>query len=47
MQSPTTFDMMPFLLGLKGPAQCVDMSAAPLRVNIFPRDGSQPVVSTA
>ena len=43
-QSPTSFDMLPFMLGTKGPAQCVDMRAGPLRVNVVPRDGRNPVV---
>ena len=45
MQSPTAFDMMPYLLGLKGPAQCVDLSADPLRINVVPRDGGEHIVS--
>ena len=45
VQSPTAFDMMPYLLGMKGPAQCVDLSDDDLRVNVFPRDGGQPIVS--
>ena len=44
MQSPTSFDMIPFLLGMKGPAQCVEMTTGPLRINIVPRDGRPPMV---
>lgn len=45
VQSPTAFDMMPYILGQKGPAQCVDLSDGPLRLNLVPRDGGEPLVS--
>ena len=41
-----SMDMASYILGLKGPAQCVEVLAEqPMKVHIVPRDGSSPQVS--
>ena len=40
-----TFDMPPYLLGAKGPAQCVEIQAGkPMRIYLVPRNGAPPQV---
>ena len=42
------FDMPPYLLGVKGPAQCVEIQPdSPMRIYLVPRDGSEPQVPTS
>ena len=43
-RAPTTFDPIPFVLGQKGPAECIGFdSSQPAIVYIVPRDGSEAV----
>lgn len=39
VQNDMDFDMLPYLGGLKGPAQCIKFSAKPMKVHVVPRDG--------
>ena len=34
-----------YLLGLRGPAQCVNFDDGPMKVHLVPRDGGKPVAS--
>ena len=34
-----------YLLGLKGPAQCVNFDEGPMKVHLIPRNGGKPIVS--
>lgn len=44
-KAPTTFDPLPFVLGQKGPAECIGFDASqPAVVYLVPRDGSSEVV---
>ena len=36
-----------YLLGLKGPAQCVNFEDGPMKVHLVPRNGDKPIVSLA
>ena len=43
-QAPTTFDPIPFLLGMKGPASCIRFDGSkPATLYLVPRDGMKPV----
>lgn len=39
VQNDMDFDMLPYLGGLKGPAQCIKFSTNPMKVHVIPRDG--------
>ena len=34
-----------YLLGLRGPAQCVNFDDGPMKVHLVPRDGGKPMAS--
>lgn len=34
-----------YLLGLRGPAQCVNFDDGPMKVHLVPRNGGKPMVS--
>ena len=34
-----------YLLGLKGPAQCVNFDDGPMKIHLIPRKGGKPIVS--
>ncbi|MEQ9368208.1 MAG: carotenoid oxygenase family protein [Coleofasciculus chthonoplastes F3-SA18-01] len=43
-QNPVTYNPVPFLLGLKGAGQCVELKAnAPTRILVIPRHGNKPM----
>jgi all-trans-8'-apo-beta-carotenal 15,15'-oxygenase len=43
-QAPTTFDPIPFLLGQKGPAECIGYDVSkPALIHLIPRDPALPV----
>ena len=45
MQNPTKFAMLHYLLGLKGPAQCVEIvKDAEMTIHMVPRFGGKPLV---
>lgn len=44
VQSATTFDMVPFLLGRQGPAQSLNMTNDPMQIYLVPRNGDKPIV---
>ena len=46
VQHALAFDMPPYLLGHKGPAQCIHFTEAPMKVHLVPRAGGTPQVST-
>ena len=35
-----------FLLGRQGPAQCLNMTDAPMNIHLVPRNGDKPMVSS-
>ncbi|KAK9823367.1 hypothetical protein WJX72_002263 [[Myrmecia] bisecta] len=46
-QNSCSFAMVPYLLGIKGPAQCVELTDAPMKIFLVPRDASKPKVVEA
>ena len=36
--------MAPYLLGFKGPAQCIEFEQKPMKVHVVPRSGAAPQV---
>ena len=44
MQHALSFDMPPYLLGFKGPAQCIEFEQKPMKVHVVPRSGAAPQV---
>jgi len=36
--------MAPYLLGFKGPAQCIEFEQKPMKVHVVPRFGAKPQV---
>ena len=36
--------MPPYLLGFKGPAQCIEFEQKPMKVHVVPRSGAAPQV---
>lgn len=34
--------MPPYLLGFKGPAQCIEFEQKPMKVHVVPRSGAAP-----
>ena len=36
--------MAPYLLGFKGPAQCIEFEQKPMKVHVVPRSGAKPQV---
>jgi hypothetical protein len=38
-QNDMDFDMLPYLGGMKGPAQCIKFTTTPMKVHIVPRSG--------
>ncbi len=45
-QNDLKFNMLAYLLGLKGPAQCISFGPNPMKVHVVPRDGGTHKVST-
>ncbi|DBA67834.1 TPA: hypothetical protein ACH3X2_014183 [Trebouxia sp. C0005] len=43
-QNAMSFKMGQYLLGLKGPAQCVNFEDGPMKVHLVPRNGGKPIV---
>ncbi|KAL0046710.1 hypothetical protein WJX82_008018 [Trebouxia sp. C0006] len=43
-QNAMSFKMGQYLLGLKGPAQCVNFEDGPMKVHLVPRNGDKPIV---
>jgi hypothetical protein len=43
-QNAMSFDMGPYLLGRKGPAQCIHFTRQPMKVHLVPRAGGAPQV---
>ena len=39
--------MAPYLLGFKGPAQCIEFEQKPMKVHMVPRSGASPQVCSA
>ena len=37
--------MAPYLLGFKGPAQCIEFEPKPMKVHVVPRSGAEPQVT--
>ena len=42
VQHALSFDMPPYLLGFKGPAQCIEFEQKPMKVHLVPRSGAAP-----
>jgi len=43
-KAPIKFDPLPFLVGMKGPAECIEFdSSSPATLILVPRDGTSPV----
>ena len=45
VQHAMSFAMAPYLLGFKGPAQCIEFEPKPMKVHVVPRSGAQPQVT--
>lgn len=43
-QNAMSFEMTPYLLGAKGPAQCIHFTSQPMKVHLVPRAGGPPQV---
>ncbi|KAL3155783.1 hypothetical protein ABBQ32_012798 [Trebouxia sp. C0010 RCD-2024] len=43
-QNALSFKMSQYLLGLRGPAQCVNFDEGPMKVHVVPRHGGKPMV---
>ena len=39
LQNELDFDMLPYLGGMKGPAQCIKFASKPMKVHVLPRSG--------
>ncbi len=46
LQNDLNFNMLAYLLGLKGPAQCISFGTNPMKVHVVPRNGGTYKVST-
>ena len=44
VQHALSFAMGPYLLGFKGPAQCIEFEQKPMKVHVVPRSGGKPQV---
>lgn len=44
LQHAMSFAMAPYLLGFKGPAQCIEFEPKPMKVHVVPRSGAEPQV---
>ena len=45
VQHAMSFAMAPYLLGFKGPAQCIEFEPKPMKVHVVPRSGAEPQVT--
>lgn len=39
LQNELDFDMLPYLGGVKGPAQCIKFASKPMKIHVLPRSG--------
>lgn len=44
-QTPMKFDMLPYLLGRSGPAECVNFQNGLMKIHVVPRNGGTAMVS--